>query len=312
MPDESFQGMQNLAQVYTAARQARAQNPTGSRFDVAMQGIAQAQELSDPLFPLRKKTMEMNLQEMALQLSGQVTAKQMMLDDQKLYQETATDFMHRTKEEQVNYPTPAFKTPGMMQTWSNFMKLNLSTEAITTMERQKAEDALYFANGLKQLMPDERADILKVSTTDPAKAMSALTIALESKKRQATQLEEVKQAEAFAQKVALAEIAARAKVQTATINQEAIGERQKERILSNEKRDQWKLEARKMTESQFILSKSVQAAQALGQPDSTKVKEFLHKIYTEAQTEGDTVTPTPVVPRKTLKYNNKGQLISGS
>lgn len=311
MPYETG-SLENLAQVYTAARQARAQNPTGSRFDVAMQGIAQAQELSDPLFPLRKKTMEMNLQEMALQLSGQVTAKQMMLDDQKLYQETATDFMHRTKEEQVNYPTPAFKTPGMMQNWSNFMKLNLSTEAITTMERQKAEDALYFANGLKQLMPDERADILKVSATDPAKAMSALTIALESKKRQAELLAQEANLTAFEQKMELAKVAARSRETVADITSTGKTERLTYSFEQRKIIEQMKLEAKKMTESQFILSKSVQAAQALGTTEPAKVKAFLQQIYSEAKTEGDTVTPTPVVPRKTLKYNNKGQLISGS
>lgn len=310
MPDESFQGMQNLAQVYTAARQARAQNPTGSRFDVAMQGIAQAQELSDPLFPLRKKTMEMNLQEMALQISNQITAKQMQLDDAKTISEAGQDFLHRTPEEKLNYPTPTFKTPQAQLQWSNFMKMNLGTEAVTQLERLNQADADYFVKGLAQLEPDQRASIQAM--TDKAKQMQALTIALESKKRQTELLAQEAELRSFEQKRALAEIAAKSRETVADITSTGKTERQAYSFEQRKIIEQMKLEAKKMTESQFILSKSVQAAQALGTTEPAKVKAFLQQIYSEAKTEGDTVTPTPVVPRKTLHYDKTGKLISGS
>lgn len=277
----------NFAQVYTAAREARAEHPDESRFQVAMRGLAAAPEMSDPLFPVRKKLSDLALREHSLNLSTLIQQKEDTLNDAELMRTAAEQFQQLSPEDKVNAPTPAFKTMAAQRQWTNFMQANLATDQVQQVAQMHAADSQYKIAALGMLDPADRTEIASIK--DPAIQIRALDMAVQAKRQKAENAAEALRLEALQGKIAVARETAAGRLAV-----------QKERDQALEKIATLKLSATDakgatVSKSKFIDRHLNTVMKEMGTTDTTKISAWLSDFYDKNFGAG-TPEPLPMAP----------------
>lgn len=271
----------NFAQVYTAAREARAEHPDESRFNVAMRALAAPKEMSDPLFPVKQKLTDLALREQSLNLSTLIQQKEDSLNDAELMRTAAEQFQQLSPEDKVNAPTPAFKTMAAQRQWTNFMQANLATDQVQQVAQMHAADSQYKIAALGMLDPADRTEIASIK--DPAIQIRALDMAVQAKRQKAENAAEALRLEALQGKIAVVEATAKGRLDA-----------QKERDRAMEAIAKYKTN-QTVSRDKFIQMHLNQLMKDMDTTDPIKVSKWLNDFYDKNFGTG-TREPLPMAP----------------